>query len=153
MTPLDPFDLKILTQLQADATVAAARIGEAIGLSAAAVQRRIKRLRDNGTIAAITAQIDPAAAGFGVTCIVTVDLERDGAVHLDAFKRRMGTMPQVQQCYYVTGPTDCVLIVVCRDLPAYEAFTREAFLSDANVKSFTTHVVLERMKAGQALDL
>jgi Lrp/AsnC family transcriptional regulator, leucine-responsive regulatory protein len=56
--------------------------------------------------------------------------------------------PADQRPQYVTGPTDCVLIVVCRDLPAYEAF-----LNDANVKSFTTHVVLERMKTGQALDL
>ncbi len=150
---LDAFDLTILARLQADALMPAARIGDEIGLSAAAVQRRIKRLRDSGVIAAVVAQVNPQAVGLPITCVVAVDLERDGAMHIDAFKRRVLAMPEVQQCYYVTGPADCMLVVVSRDMQAYETFTRAAFVDDANVKSFTTHVVLERMKVGLRLDL
>jgi len=153
MNALDAADLRILVRLQTDSTVSASGIGAEIGLSAAAVQRRIKRLRQTGVIDGIAAHVNPVSVGVALSCIVAVELERDGAVHLASFKRRVLEMPEVQQCYYVTGPSDCILIVLSRDLSSFERFTQRAFLMDANVKSFTTHVVLERVKVGLEIDL
>jgi len=56
--------------------------------------------------------------------------------------------PEVQQCYYVTGQTDFILIVLAASMEDYEAFTRRALLDDANVHSFVTSVVLDRVKTG-----
>ncbi len=61
--------------------------------------------------------------------------------------------PEVQQCYYVTGEADFILAVLVADMEAYDAFTRAHLLEDANVRSFTTHVVMERIKAGVGVPL
>jgi len=143
---LDALDRRLLALWQNDTRRSAESLGEAVGLSAAAVLRRLKRLRDERVIAAEVALLDPAALGAGQSCVVTVDVEREGLVELERFERRMLALPQVQQCWYVTGQSDFVLVVVTPDVAAYEAFTREHLLSDANVKSFTTHVVLKSVK-------
>jgi Lrp/AsnC family transcriptional regulator, leucine-responsive regulatory protein len=147
-TALDALDRRLLALWQRDTRRSAESLGEEIGLSAAAVHRRLKRLRDDGVIAAEVALLDAAAVGVGQACIVAVDVEREGLVELERFERRMLALPQVQQCWYVTGQSDFVLVVVTADVAAYEAFTREHLLSDPNVKSFTTHVVLKPVKRG-----
>ena len=151
--PLDAFDLRILERHQRDTQTPAASIGEAIGLSAAAVQRRLKRMREAGVIEREVAQVAPRAVGLPITCVVGVDLDRETAADLDRFSQKMTQCPEVQQCYYVTGETDYVLIVLAPDMEAYEAFTRRALLGDPNVKSFVTHVVLERIKVGLTVPL
>lgn len=150
---LDAFDIQILALYQHDTRVTAEAIGAQIGLSAAAVQRRLKALRESGVIEAESARISATAVGFPVTCVVTVDLDPEGAAELTRFKSRMLEIAQVQQCYYVTGAADFVLVVLSRDMAAYEAFTREHLLSDPSVRSFTTHVVMEPVKIGCAVPL
>jgi Lrp/AsnC family transcriptional regulator, leucine-responsive regulatory protein len=146
--PLDRLDFAILERYQRDTQLAAGAIGRAVGLSAAAVQRRLKRLREAGVIEREAAQLDPAALGLTVMCVVNVRLARDHEADLARFRRQAAATPEVQQCYYVTGPNDFVLIVVAADVPAYEAFTRGPLLTDGNVRKFTTHVVLGRAKVG-----
>jgi Lrp/AsnC family leucine-responsive transcriptional regulator len=149
----DAFDLRILALYQHDVRLAAERIGERVGLSAAAVQRRLKRLRESGVIEAEVARIAPRTVGFPVTCVVTVDIDRESAADLARFKERMRACPEVQQCYYVTGEADFVLVVMAADMETYEAFARHHLLADANVRSFVTHVAMERVKTGVALPL
>jgi len=144
---LDAFDRRILALWQGDTRLPAKTIGDEVGLSAAAVQRRLKKMREEGVIEAEVALLDPVALGLPVTCIVNVDLDRERSVDLDRFRRKMLACAEVQQCYYVTGQSDFVLIVLAADMAAYEAFTRRVLLDDANVKSFVTHVVMSRVKA------
>lgn len=150
---LDRFNVAILARYQQNTQTAAKTIGRAVGLSAAAVQRRLKRLREAGVIEREAAQLDPAALGLTVTCIVGVRLARDGAADLARFRKQAAATPAVQQCYYVTGSNDFVLIVVAADMAAYEAFTRGPLLGDGNVRKFTTQVVLGRAKVGLDLPL
>lgn len=150
---LDSFDLAILARYQHDTQKPAKTLGEAVGLSPAAVQRRLKRLREGGVISAEVAVVSPDAVGLLVTCVVNVDLEREGGPDLDRFSRKMAACAEVQQCYYVTGLTDFVMVVVTADMRRYEAFTREHLLEDANVKSFTTMVALNRIKVGLSMPL
>jgi len=150
---LDRHDREILARYQHDTQVPAKVIAAAIGLSAAAVQRRLKRLRAEGVIEREPAQLDPKALGLPVTCVVTVDLERERGGDLERFRRKVLAAPEVQQCYYVTGATDFVLIVLAESMEAYEAFTRRELLDDPNVHSFTTHVVLDRVKVGLGVPL
>jgi Lrp/AsnC family transcriptional regulator, leucine-responsive regulatory protein len=145
---LDDFDRRILALFQLDTRRSAESLGAAVGLSAAAVQRRLKRLREQGVIEAEVARLSPSALGAAVTLIVAVDIERETAAELDAFKRRMLACVEVQQCYYVTGAADFILVVLTPDMDSYQRFTERALLSDGNVRSFTTHVALERVKTG-----
>jgi DNA-binding Lrp family transcriptional regulator len=150
---LDALDHRILARYQHDTRLPAQVIGDAIGLSAAAVQRRIKRMREASVIQAEIAQVDSSAVGLPVTVIVHVDIERETLQHIDAFKAGMRVRPEVQQCWYTTGPTDFILVVRVASMAAYEQFTREALVSEPNVASFTSYVVLGEVKSGLALNI
>lgn len=150
---LDDLDLRILASYQHDTQRPARAIGQAVGLSTAAVQRRLKRLRAIGVIQREVAEVVPRLVGRPITCVIAVDLDRETASDLDRFKRKMLDMPEVQQCYYVTGQADFMLVVLTRSMEDYEAFTRRALLDDSNVRSFVTSVVLDRVKTGVAVPL
>jgi Lrp/AsnC family transcriptional regulator, leucine-responsive regulatory protein len=150
---LDAFDRKILAHYQHDVKRPAALIGEEVGLSAAAVQRRIKRMREAGVIRAEIADIDPAKVGLPVTVIVHVDIEKETLHYIDAFKAQMRARPEVQQCWYTTGITDFILVVRVESMAAYEQFTRDALVGLDNVARFTSYVVLGEVKAGLGLSL
>lgn len=150
---LNDFDRRILAIYQHDTRVTGESIGQAVGLSAAAVQRRLKRLRARGVIIQEEARLDAKALGLPTTCIVGVDLEYERNQHVDEFKQRMRDHPNVQQCYYVTGSMDFVLVAVTRTLQEYEDFTREALMEYSNVRSFTTMVAMDSVKSGYALPL
>lgn len=148
---LDDLDRRILAIYQHDTRIAGEQIGAQVGLSAAAVQRRLKRLRERGVIIAETAQLDCAALGLDVTAIVHVDLVDESARESRAFRDRVCARSEVQQCYGVTGQVDYVLVVVVRDLAAYDGFCQACLLHDPNVRSFTTHIVLDAAKRGSAV--
>lgn len=150
---LDPLDHAILNRLQHDSRTTAEVIGTQVGLSAAAVQRRIKRLREAGVIGREVAVLDPDSVGVPMTFVVLVEMERERAEVLDAFRKHAVTDPCVQQCYYVTGSADFVLIVLCRDMTAFEAFTRRMFFDNDEVRHFTTSVVMDRVKVGLTVPL
>lgn len=143
---IDAFDRHILSIYQADTRVPAQQIGEQVGLSAAAVQRRIKRLRESGVIVAEVATLDCRQLGLNLTAIVHVDLVDESARAQRAFRDTVTARGEVQQCYGVTGAADYVLIVVVTDLPAYEAFCEACLLHDPNIRGFTTQIVLEATK-------
>ena len=148
MTELDPADRTLLALLQADGRTPLDRMAEATGLSAATVQRRVKRLREAGVIERESAVLDPASLGWTMTFLVLVEMERERIDVLDAFRRRMRSEPQVQQCYYITGDADFALICLARDMADYEQLTRRLFFDDMNVRRFRTSVVMERTKVG-----
>ncbi len=150
---LDGFDRAILSRYQHDTKLSAQLIGESVGLSAAAVQRRCKRMREAGIIRAEVAHIDAAKVGLHVTVIVHVDIERETLQHIDAFKALMKKRSEVQQCWYTTGLTDFVLVVHVASMAAYEQFTREVLVSHDNVAKFTSYVALGEVKSGLSLDI
>lgn len=154
LTPdLDRLDLAILACLQADSRTIAEVIGAKVGLSAAAVQRRIKRLRESGVIEKEVAVLSPRALGLSMTFLVMVEMERENLTVLDVFRRQVQADDYVQQCYYVTGQADFVLVVTCPDMTAFEAFTRRMFFDNPNVRHFTTSVAMDRVKVGLTLPL
>jgi Lrp/AsnC family transcriptional regulator, leucine-responsive regulatory protein len=148
---LDTLDRKILARYQSDTRVPASVIGDAVGLSAAAVQRRIKRMREIGVIMHEIAQIEPNAVGLPVTVIVHVNIARESLPLIDAFKAAMRAQAEVQQCWYSTGLTDFIVVVRTASMAAYEQFTRDVLLSNDNVARFTSYVVLAEVKSGLSL--
>jgi Lrp/AsnC family transcriptional regulator, leucine-responsive regulatory protein len=150
---LDEFDRQILRLYQYNTLMPAHAIGQEVGLSAAAVQRRLKRLREEKVITAEIAQLNPNAVGQGVAVVVHVDIESETVRHIDAFKQLMRKRPEVQQCWYTTGLTDFILIVRVPTMQDYEQFTREVLTSHGNVLRFTSYVALSEVKTGLALAL
>lgn len=150
---LDPIDRRILSAYQHDTRLAGEQIGAEVGLSAAAVQRRLKRLREAGVIAAEVAVLDCAKLGLDLTALVHVDLIDESARAAGAFRDKVTARPDVQQCYGVAGAADFVLVVIVPDLPAYERFCEACLLHDPNVRSFTTHIVLDAAKRHGGLNI
>ena len=143
---LDPFDRQILALYQRNTRLPGEQIGAQVGLSAAAVQRRLKRMRESGVIQSEVAVLDCQALGLGVTAIVHVDLVDESAQASRRFRETVTARGEVQQCYGVTGTADYVLVVIVPDLAAYDTFCEACLLHDANVRSFTTHIVLDAVK-------
>ena len=144
---LDSLDLKILYLLQQNSGSSQAELGLKINLSAAAVNRRLKRLSEGGIIQRYTAIIAPERLGYPLTVVVQVETNEESISSLQRMKKTFVKSLQVQQCYYVTGEWDFILVLVVRDMAQYEELTRTLF-SNNNVKRFKSLVALERVKVG-----
>lgn len=153
MTPLDSFDLAILRLLQQNNLMTQREIGQSVNLSAPSVQRRIRRMEADGVIAANIARITPEAVGLTLTIFVEVELVSETPDDIDAAKSRFRDAPEVQQCYYVTGDTDFILVLVVESMATYEEFTRRMFFQGGNVRKFRTFVSMDAVKSGVALDI
>jgi len=153
MNGLDRFDLEILRIIQKDNLTPQRKIGEMVNLSAAAVQRRIKRMHENGVIKADVSIIDPSLIGCPITIVVEVEMQHDRKELTIQAKHKFSSCKQVQQCYYVTGDVDFVLIINVATMVEYEALTQELFFDNENVKRYKTFVALDRVKVNLELPL
>ena len=143
---LDEFDIRLLDALQENNLRTSEELADIVHLSSASCLRRSRRLRDTRVICGDVSIVAPEALGQRMTMIVLVSLEQEQTHLIDAFKASMRNTPQVTQCYYVTGPADFVIVVSVKDMDDYEAFTRQLFFENRNVKRFETLVVMSRTK-------
>lgn len=150
---LDAFDRKILFILQKDNTTPQRTIGEAVNLSAPAVQRRIKRMTEAGVIQANVAVVDPVAVGQSITIFAEIEVISETAEQIESAKREFAAAPEIQQCYYVTGEADFILVIVVPTMSDYEALSRRLFFGNSNVKRFRTFVAMDRVKVGLGIEI
>ena len=145
---LDRIDARLLSVMQSHNRHSSEELGAMVGLSATAVQRRLKRMRDKGIIEADVSIVIPKAVGRPIAMLVLVSLERERADIVDRFKQSIRNTPEVMNGYYVTGDSDFVLIVTAQSMEDYEAFTRKFFYENPDIKGFKTMVIMDRVKAG-----
>jgi DNA-binding Lrp family transcriptional regulator len=143
---MDKLDYDILHIVQNNSRLTAEVISQQVNLSPAAVQKRLKRLRDNGVIEKEVAVLSAKHLERNLTIIVNVVIERESTSSLDRFKLKMLEEACVQQCYYITGESAFVLIILGRDIEEYERFTQKYFFAESNVVRFNTMVVMKRIK-------
>lgn len=153
MQELDEYDKKILNQLQKNNRITAEELGHIINLSTSAVQRRLKKLRDEKVIEADISIISPHAIGVSITCIVDVTLHVGSSKVVDTFKSLITECLEVTQCYYVTGAYDFVIIVNTKDMRHYEDFSKKYLMDNPDVKQFYTHVVMDKVKVGLGVNI
>ena len=150
---LDAIDLKILRALQENNRHSSETLGQMVGLSPTACQRRLKRLRAEKVIEADLSVVSPRAVGRHLTTLVQVTLERERADIIDRFKAAIRATPEIMTGYYVTGDSDFMLVVTSRDMEDFEQFTRRFFYENPDIRGFKTMVVIDRVKAGFALPI
>jgi|CXWL01.1.fsa_nt_gi Lrp/AsnC family transcriptional regulator len=143
---LDAFDLRIISVLQADASLTHGEIGRRVRLSASSVRRRIEVLKKRGAIRGIVAIIDPHLAMGAVTVIVHVAFERETHGGYAAFKQRVGSETFVVQCHIVSGQIDAVLVVIAPTLEEYWAWAERTLAADPMVRRFDSNFVLSTLK-------
>lgn len=150
---LDATDLRILDQLQRDASLTNQALAAAVHTSPATCLRRVRRLVETGVIERQVALLSPARLGAGLTAIVEVTLDRQGAEHLAAFEARAVAESAVRQCYRVSPGPDLVLILQVADMPAYHALVQRLFTQDANVRNVKAFFSIARAKFEPSLTL
>jgi Lrp/AsnC family leucine-responsive transcriptional regulator len=145
---LDSFDRKLLMEIQRDAQLPQNELGARVNLSTAAVNRRLRRLAEDGVIDHYAAVVAPEKVDYALTIVVTVEVESEQVDLLDAMKRTFAQCPLIQQCYYVAGEWDFVLVLTVRNMDQYTELTRQLFFANNNVKRFKTLVSMSRVKVG-----
>ena len=150
--PLDEIDLRLLALLQADASRANQALAEAAHVSPATALRRVRRLVDAGIIERQVAIVSPAVVG-GLSAVVELTLDRQGAEHLATFEARAVADAAVQQCYRVSPGPDFVLVLWVADMAGYHALVQRLFTQNANVRNVKSFFVTHRGKFEPAVGL
>jgi len=143
---MDKLDYDILRIVQNNSRLTAEVISNKVNLSPAAVQKRLKNLRDSGVIEKEVAVLSANYLERNMTVIVHVILERENIASFNQFKLKILKASCVQQCYYTTGEADFIMILLLRDIEEYERFTQEYFFGDSNIVRFSTSIVMNRIK-------
>ena len=142
---LDAIDHRLLNLLQADASRSNQALAEAAHVSPATALRRVRRLVEGGVIQRQVAIVSPQRVG-GLSVIVEVTLDRQGAEHVAAFEARAVAEGPVQQCYRVSPGPDLVLVLWLPDMAAYHALVQRLFTQDANVRNVKSFFATHRAK-------
>ena len=152
VTPLtlDEFDHRLLDLLQRDASMTLTTLGERVGLSPSAVQRRIKRYRAAGLLR-LVGVLDPNALPSTTLATVWVTMERDTLRSHSAFRTRMRNAPEVQQCYAVAGEWDYLVVLVAGSVAHYREVAERLFVDEGNVRRYETRLVFDTVKHSLAL--
>lgn len=148
---LDRIDRKIVAHLQRNARASNVELAEVAHLSAPQCLRRHRRLEEAGLIVAYETRLDAARLGFGVTAFIHVTVAKDHVRDLPKFRAVAAGLPEILECYAVTGDFDYMLKVVARDLPALSRFLMDTLLKLPGVTSVRSSVCLEEIKCTSAL--
>ena len=147
---ISTLDIKILEAMQEDASLSNQDLAERLHVSPPTCLRRVKKLREAGLIEREIAILSPdklaVLLGHGLTAIIEITLDRQGAEQLEAFESRVSADEAVQQCYRTSPGPDFVLVVHVADMPRYLALTQRLFTSDANVRNVKAFFSTKRAK-------
>jgi len=154
-TDLDAIDRRIIAALQRDGRMTYDELAGAVGLSASAVLRRVRRLEAGGVITGYVALVSAARIGLGLTAYISVRLDKRAPAAqrtpTDGFRAAVQVWPEVVECVALAGEMDYLLCVVVADMQHYARFITETLLRHPAVQDVRTSFVLERVKSSRAL--
>jgi DNA-binding Lrp family transcriptional regulator len=145
MRDWDRYDRDLLSLLQEDALRTAEDLARDVALSPSAIARRVRRMREDGTILGDRAVVTERIGPF-LSAMVDVQLDRHALAEVEALLRRLEARPQVQALMEVAGPFDLVMVVAVADMDAFNAFADEALASDPAVRRYETRFIKKRRK-------
>ena len=144
-------DARILAFLQKDGRATNQQLADAVGMSTSACWRRVRALEESGAIQGYAALVAREQAGFAMSAILHVSLERHDAKFVDEFVARVTTRREVLECFATTGDADYHLRVVVEDMAAYNKFLDDFMFRIPGIRYVRSNVVLKEIKTGVAL--
>ena len=150
---LDQFEVRILRELQRDASQTTAQIAEKVGLSPSPCWRRIDRLERDGILTARVALVDRRKVDLNAHIFAQVKLNAHGRAHLDDFSEAIRGFPEVLEAYVLMGPVDFLLRIVAKDIESYERFFFNKLSQVAGIQEVNSTVALSEIKSTVALPL
>lgn len=148
---LDKYDIRLLDALQSNARLTSQELAAIAHLSASQCNRRQHKLEQAGLIEGYVAILDRELSGFDVMAIVNLSLVRHGRNPSEQFHQAVASMPQVLECWAVTGDSDYVMKVVAADLRAFNRFLMQDLLALKVVTAVRTSILLQAVKHTTAL--
>ena len=150
-TRLETSDFRILNQMQKDSRISNAELADRVGMSASACWRRVRALEESGVIESYGIRIDARACGLEFRAIVHVRLTRHNPDNMVGFIRAVERRAEVQECYATTGQADYHLLVLCRDIDAYNRFLEEFLFRLPAVDSAQTNLILRQINTAREM--
>lgn len=145
ISDLDAIDQRILAELQKNARLSNVELADRAGLSPSPCLRRVRALEEDGVIKGYAALVDQDAVGLPVSVFIMVSLERQVEHALEVFEEKVRALPEVMECYLMTGDSDYLLRVVTRDLQAYEQFLMRHLTKFPSVTSIKSSFALKQV--------
>lgn len=145
---IDDFDIRILQCLQRNGRKSINDLSEVVGLSPTPVARRVRQLESSGVIKGYCALIDEAQLGYDVSVFVSVQLDRQVDNALATFESAIQTMPEVVDCWLMTGNRDYLLKIVTSGLKGFEQFLVGQLTKINGVASIESSIPLRQVKSG-----
>ena len=143
---IDPLDGRLLLQLQQDSRQSNQQLADSVGMSTSACWRKVAALETSGVIARYTALVDREKAGFAMSAILHVSLDRHDEQFVSQFVLRVQRRAEVLECFATTGDADFHLRVVVSDMAAYNRFLDEFMFRIPGVRHVRTNVILKEIK-------
>lgn len=150
---LDRIDRRILAFVQANGRASNLELAQAVGLSPAQCHRRHRRLEEQGYIRRYEARLAAEKLNLGVTAFIDVAMEKGHIRDLTKFTDAVVGLPEILECYSVTGDFDYVIKVVARDLKSLSQFLMDRLMRLPGVNSVRSSICLDEIKCTTALPL
>lgn len=117
---MDRIDRLILRELQREGRLSNVELAQRVHLSESATLRRVRALEEGGFISRYVALLNSQKAGFPTNVFVSITLHRQDQRDLQAFEEAVRRVPEVMECYLMTGESDYLVRVACRDAADFE---------------------------------
>ena len=143
---LSTIDRNILRVLQKNGRTSFAELARNVGLTATPCVERVKRLENDGVIQGYTALINPEFLDAALVVFVQIRLNRSAQDAFEDFRNAVAALPEVQECYLVSGNFDYLIKARVADMNAYRKFYGETLLTLPEVQECTSYVVMEQVK-------
>lgn len=143
---LDIIDLKILRLLQEKGRITNLQLSQEIGLSPAPTLERVKKLEAGGIIEGYHAQVNDTMLGMGIKAFISISLERQKVASIETFKEKIQAIPEILECYQITGNADYFLKVIVRDIPAFERLIANKLSLIEEIGQMQTMMILSKVK-------
>jgi len=150
---IDKFDRAILSALQNDGRISNVDLAGLVNLSESACLRRVRRLEENGFIEKYTALLNQREAGLAGNIFVHIALQREGQSELAAFEAAVQNLPEVMECYLMTGEFDYLLRVVVSDMADFERVHKESITRLPGVARVNSSVAIRTVRKTTELPL
>ncbi len=150
---LDNIDLKILRILQENAKITNLQLSSEIGLSPAPTLERVKKLERKKLIKGYHAQLNSELVGVGISAIIQITLTRQIENAISNFKKEINKIPEIMECYQVTGNADYVIKVMMKDMRAFEELISQKLSKMEEIGQMQTMVILSQIKDSKVLPL
>ena len=153
MSELNRSDYRLLKALQEDLTISQIDLAERSGLSRTSVWRRIRELEEAGLIEGKVALLNSRKLGFQIHVLLSVSMVKHSDRTRNEFEAHVQTLPEVVECFSVSGDRDYLLHIVSRDMESYNDFLNRRILDHPSVHSASSSFALRRIKYTTALPL